>query len=259
MSRYLIISADCHAGLPTEDYRSYLESKYHERFDESVLQIAAMRAEMAKAGMSNPEFAEKCTADNEAGPRGRRDAARRRIVIHHVARPEVQGQGEGHRRHDDVVGIGDVPAGGNPRQLSEFLYEPFGDVNHAAVASSPWSMVNGGAQPRSRRICPSSTLRESSRRATISRLPVAPPAARHRRERRRLALGDSQEDSGGSDVASIRDQLGIHRTRRPSFPEHGDGISPHHIVQDVDLPQACEWIRDRLPISNHTGHMFHRG
>ncbi len=77
MSRYLIISADCHAGLPTEDYRSYLESKYHARFDESVREIAAMRAEMAKAGMSNPEFAKKWYEENEEGLRGGWDAARR--------------------------------------------------------------------------------------------------------------------------------------------------------------------------------------
>ena len=57
MSRYLIISSDCHAGLPTREYRSYLESKYHSRFDESVRQNEATRAaEMAKRRMSNPEF-----------------------------------------------------------------------------------------------------------------------------------------------------------------------------------------------------------
>jgi predicted TIM-barrel fold metal-dependent hydrolase len=33
MDRYLVISSDCHAGLPPERYRDYLESKYHETFD----------------------------------------------------------------------------------------------------------------------------------------------------------------------------------------------------------------------------------
>ena len=78
MSRYLIISADCHAGLPTREYRSYLESKYHQRFDESVREIEATReAEMAKRGMSNPEFAKKWYEENEEGLRGGWDAARR--------------------------------------------------------------------------------------------------------------------------------------------------------------------------------------
>ncbi|NQZ98651.1 MAG: amidohydrolase [Myxococcales bacterium] len=77
MSRYLIISSDCHAGLPTREYRSYLESKYHARFDESVRQNEAMRAELVKAGMSNPAFAKKWYEENEEGLRGGWDAARR--------------------------------------------------------------------------------------------------------------------------------------------------------------------------------------
>ena len=31
---YLIISSDCHAGLPTEEYRPYLDSRFHRDFDE---------------------------------------------------------------------------------------------------------------------------------------------------------------------------------------------------------------------------------
>ena len=30
---YLIISSDCHAGLPTEEYRPYLEARFHRGFD----------------------------------------------------------------------------------------------------------------------------------------------------------------------------------------------------------------------------------
>ena len=48
MSRYLIISSDCHAGLPTREYRSYLESKYHQRFDESVREIEATREKVSR-------------------------------------------------------------------------------------------------------------------------------------------------------------------------------------------------------------------
>ena len=34
MDRYLVISADCHAGADLLDYRPYLESRYHAEFDE---------------------------------------------------------------------------------------------------------------------------------------------------------------------------------------------------------------------------------
>ena len=34
MDRYTVISADCHAGADLLDYRPFLESKYHDAFDE---------------------------------------------------------------------------------------------------------------------------------------------------------------------------------------------------------------------------------
>ena len=33
MSRYLVISADCHAGLPNEQYRDWLDPEYRDAFD----------------------------------------------------------------------------------------------------------------------------------------------------------------------------------------------------------------------------------
>ena len=42
MDRYMVISSDCHAGLPPEKYRDYLEPKYREAFDVALpIQIAA--------------------------------------------------------------------------------------------------------------------------------------------------------------------------------------------------------------------------
>ena len=42
MDRYLVISSDCHAGLPPERYRDYLDPKYREAFDVALpLQIQA--------------------------------------------------------------------------------------------------------------------------------------------------------------------------------------------------------------------------
>ncbi len=49
MDRHLIISTDGHAGLPMERYRDYLESKYHERFDEA---LALQREATAQAEQS---------------------------------------------------------------------------------------------------------------------------------------------------------------------------------------------------------------
>lgn len=46
MDNFLVISADGHAGLPPEQYRNYLESRYHEQFDSS---LAAQMAAAAKA------------------------------------------------------------------------------------------------------------------------------------------------------------------------------------------------------------------
>jgi predicted TIM-barrel fold metal-dependent hydrolase len=41
MDRYLVISSDCHAGLPPEQYRDYLDPKYRDAFDVALpIQIA---------------------------------------------------------------------------------------------------------------------------------------------------------------------------------------------------------------------------
>ena len=36
MDRYLVISSDCHAGLPPQRYRDYLESRHHAAFDAAL-------------------------------------------------------------------------------------------------------------------------------------------------------------------------------------------------------------------------------
>ena len=43
--RFLVISSDCHAGLPPEKYRDYLDAKYHAAFDRALpIQIQMTRA-----------------------------------------------------------------------------------------------------------------------------------------------------------------------------------------------------------------------
>ena len=45
MDRYLVISSDCHAGLPPERYRDYLDPQYRAAFDDAFeVQMAQMRA-----------------------------------------------------------------------------------------------------------------------------------------------------------------------------------------------------------------------
>ena len=49
MDRYLVISSDCHAGLPPEQYRDYVDPKYREVFDVALpIQIAETQAAAKK-------------------------------------------------------------------------------------------------------------------------------------------------------------------------------------------------------------------
>jgi hypothetical protein len=52
--RYLVISADCHAGLPNEQYRPYIDPQYREAFDDFLVQREAMRQQFQIMG--NKEF-----------------------------------------------------------------------------------------------------------------------------------------------------------------------------------------------------------
>ena len=50
MKPYTLISVDGHAGLPTAQYRDYLERKYHAAFDDEIEQLAALRKGFLNAG-----------------------------------------------------------------------------------------------------------------------------------------------------------------------------------------------------------------
>ena len=59
MDRYLVISSDCHAGLPPERYRDYLDPTHREAFDVALpIQIAATEAAAEKflVGEINEEW-----------------------------------------------------------------------------------------------------------------------------------------------------------------------------------------------------------
>ncbi len=80
MSRYLVISADCHAGLPNAQYRDWLEPRYHDEFDAYLADRVRMM-ELAARGMINQEFAEEWAEENEEGLRGGWDAIRRDLEL----------------------------------------------------------------------------------------------------------------------------------------------------------------------------------
>jgi predicted TIM-barrel fold metal-dependent hydrolase len=76
MTRYVVISSDCHAGLPNEQYRDWLDPEYREVFDRYLVEREKM-LELAGRGLVNEEFAEEWQRENEEGLRGGWDAARR--------------------------------------------------------------------------------------------------------------------------------------------------------------------------------------
>jgi predicted TIM-barrel fold metal-dependent hydrolase len=74
---YLVISSDCHAGLPNEQYREYLDPEYRDVFDQSLVERKALEGEMRERGLRNEDFAEEWERENEEGLKGSWDAARR--------------------------------------------------------------------------------------------------------------------------------------------------------------------------------------
>ena len=74
MEPYLIISADCHAELPTEQYREYLDPEFREEFEAYLKE----KEEQSRLGdFMDPEFAEQWFAENGEGIAGGWDVARR--------------------------------------------------------------------------------------------------------------------------------------------------------------------------------------
>jgi predicted TIM-barrel fold metal-dependent hydrolase len=77
VKNYLVISADCHAGLPSVEYREWLDPEFREPFDQYLAARTAMEAELAESGLRNEEFAEEWEQENAEGLRGGWDAKRR--------------------------------------------------------------------------------------------------------------------------------------------------------------------------------------
>src|SRR5947209_8589333 len=65
MDHYLVISADCHAGLPNEEYAEWLDPRYRPAFDEFLAGRAALQDQLRARGMRNDEFADEWFTENE--------------------------------------------------------------------------------------------------------------------------------------------------------------------------------------------------
>ena len=78
--RHLVVSSDCHAGLPPERYRDYLDPKYRARFDLEIAAQIAQRKEAAKLFLVD-EFNERWRAENWSGLTGAWDHKSRIDVL----------------------------------------------------------------------------------------------------------------------------------------------------------------------------------
>ncbi|HEV8297938.1 MAG TPA: amidohydrolase family protein, partial [Acidimicrobiales bacterium] len=74
---YLIVAADSHAGLPTEEYRPYLAQRYHAAFDEFLSQRAATLAAITKLGVRDESYAKKWFEEHGDDLAGGWDAIKR--------------------------------------------------------------------------------------------------------------------------------------------------------------------------------------
>ncbi len=78
---YLVITSDAHAGLPTEQYRPYLDKKYHRQFDEFLSQYDLHMEEISRLGVRNEQFAKQWFDENDEGLAGGWDAVKRDQVM----------------------------------------------------------------------------------------------------------------------------------------------------------------------------------
>ena len=67
MTRYMVISADCHAGLPAPMYRRYLEEKYHGDFDRYLEKTAPSRGQGMQRLFTKEAIADFAKEAEEAG------------------------------------------------------------------------------------------------------------------------------------------------------------------------------------------------
>src|SRR5262245_22480630 len=106
MEPYIIISADTHAELPTEQYRTYIEPEYRQDFETFLAEKQAAAAAQAGAFIDE-EFAEEWFSEHGDGIAGGWDVSRRD--------QELDGDGVGGEvifpDADAVTGVAGAPFG----------------------------------------------------------------------------------------------------------------------------------------------------
>ncbi len=80
MDRYLVISSDCHAGLPPEQYRDYVDPQYRETFDVALPIQIEMTRQAARSFLVD-DFNEQWRAGHEEGLHGAWDHEARLKVL----------------------------------------------------------------------------------------------------------------------------------------------------------------------------------
>jgi predicted TIM-barrel fold metal-dependent hydrolase len=74
--RYLVISSDCHAGLPNAEYRPYLDPQYREKLDVYLAEREALMAAQ-RINVDNEDFVKAWEEETGEGLNGGWDVARR--------------------------------------------------------------------------------------------------------------------------------------------------------------------------------------
>ena len=78
---YVIVSADSHAGLPTQDYRAYLPSKFFPQFDDFLAERSAALDASTMLGVRNEDYAKKWFEEHEEALRSGWDGGRRDLEL----------------------------------------------------------------------------------------------------------------------------------------------------------------------------------
>ena len=154
--RYVIISADAHAGLPCEEYRPYLDPRYTEQFDAFLAERQAMRDDQMKL---NYDYITQWETTHEEGLRGAFDAEQR-------------------DKEMDADGVAAEVIFPDADSITGMESPPFGAGLSAGHHRRPRAGVRGGPRPqpvprRSVRDKPGSTRRRRAR-ADLSRHRRAP-------------------------------------------------------------------------------------
>ncbi|HUW02824.1 MAG TPA: amidohydrolase family protein [Acidimicrobiales bacterium] len=220
--RYVVISADCHAGLPNAEYREWLDPSTHAAFDEA-LGARKRQQEAAMQGFLNKEFAEEWKAENEDGLRGAWDAERRdkELDADGVAGEVIFPDG------DSVTGGASAPFGAG---LAPSADTPPEHVLAGAQAHNRWLAELCGTSPERRR---------GVALVPISLLEVETSVAEIRRS----------HDSG------LRGGVLIPPMWQPGAPYHDSVYDPIWAVcQDLDLPiHLHSGPADRASYGPHIG------